>query len=208
MLSFLAKRVPRTTTAHLNPIMFDSGLSSIEFKPPTDRYLVINRWPPASSARTQNIALKPPLHWHRFQSETFHVLEGSAEFTCDGAKSIKSAGESITIPPRVIHTFCNASSTEGLAVEFVLEPRAVGDEAFFRNVQSYRDDCRKAGVGRSLPQVLLFNYFSGVVLALPGPLVIARPLGVLLNFFGGLILGKYVLGYKESYPEYYKPRST
>lgn len=132
MLSFLAKRTPRTTTAHLNPITFDSGLSSIEFKPPTDRYLVINRWPPASNPRTQNIALKPPLHWHRYQSETFHVLEGSAEFTYEGAKSIKSVGESITIPPRVIHTFCNASSTESLVVEFALEPRELGDEAFFR----------------------------------------------------------------------------
>jgi hypothetical protein len=38
--------------------------------------------------------------------------------------------------------------------------------------------------------------------------MIARPLGVLLNLFGGLILGKYILGYKASYPEYYKPRST
>lgn len=75
------------------------------------------------------------------------------------------------------------------------------------NVQSYRDDCRKAGISRSLPQVLLFNYLGGVVLALPGPLIVARPLGVLLNFFGGLVLGKYLLGYKKSYSEYYKPEA-
>lgn len=36
------------------------------------------------------------------------------------------------IPPRVIHTFYNASSTESLVVEFALEPRELGDEAFFR----------------------------------------------------------------------------
>lgn len=56
--------------------------------------------------------------------------------------------------------------------------------------------------------MLLFNYVGGVVLALPGPLIIAKPLGVLLNFFGGLVLGKYLLGYKESYSEYYKPEAT
>lgn len=132
MLRFLAKKPPRTITASLNPIPFDNGLSSIEFKSPTDRYLVINRWPPASNTKNRNIALKPPLHWHRQQSETFHVLQGSAEFICDGVKSIKSAGESITIPAGAIHTFCNASSTEGMVVEFGLNPRGQGDEAFFR----------------------------------------------------------------------------
>jgi mannose-6-phosphate isomerase-like protein (cupin superfamily) len=137
MLSFLARRTPRTITAPLNAIVFDAGLSSIEFKHPTDHYLVINRWPPASNTRNQNIALRPPLHWHRHQSETFHVLQGSAEFICDGAKSIKSAGESVTMPARATHTFCNASSTEELVIEFVLEPRfRERDEAFFREFRS------------------------------------------------------------------------
>ena len=74
------------------------------------------------------------------------------------------------------------------------------------NVQSYRDDCRKAGVVRSFPQVLLFNWAGGVVLALPGPPLIARFLGIMMNFWGGLILGKYILGYQESYPEYLLPK--
>ena len=73
-------------------------------------------------------------------------------------------------------------------------------------MQSYRDDCRKAGIPRSLPQVLLFNWVGGVVLALPGPTIISKPVGVALNLFGGLVLGKYILGYRESYPEYYKIR--
>ncbi|KAJ6157907.1 hypothetical protein N7470_005499 [Penicillium chermesinum] len=194
MLSFLAKRVPRTQTASRTTLLFDEGRSSIQFKAPGDKYLVVNHWPPASSEQDRNIALRPPLHWHRHQTEHFHVLSGQARFTLDGREI-------------AFHTFCNASATEALAVELVLEPAwRARDEAFFRNVQSYRDDCRKAGVARSLPQVLLFNWAGGVVLALPGPPVLARLGGILMNFWGGLVLGKYVLGYQESYPEYYSPK--
>ncbi|KAJ6015892.1 hypothetical protein N7540_010483 [Penicillium herquei] len=208
MLPFLAKKVPRTTTATLNPILFDSGRSSIEFKAPNDQYLVINRWPPASNELNKNIALRPPLHWHRDQTEIFHVISGTARFTSNGQDILKTRGQSMLIPVETFHTFCNASATEELVIEFVLEPRwRDRDECFFRNVQSYRDDCRKSGTARSLPQVLLFNYMGGVVLALPGPPALARLLGVWMNFFGGLILGKYILGYKESYPEYHKPKA-
>lgn len=70
------------------------------------------------------------------------------------------------------------------------------------NAQTYRDDCRKAGIPRSLLQVCLFNQRAGVVLALPGPRLVARPLGLLFNLFGSLI-GRWIFGYSNSYPEYY-----
>jgi mannose-6-phosphate isomerase-like protein (cupin superfamily) len=133
MLSFLAKKVPRTITANQNPVVFDGGRSFIEFKAPTDRYLVINRWPPSSSDANRNIALRPPHHWHRHQTETFHVLEGTAEFLCDGQKIIKKAGDLIIIPTKAIHTFHNLSETHELLIEFVLEPQwRERDESFFR----------------------------------------------------------------------------
>ncbi|KAJ5485474.1 hypothetical protein N7539_005462 [Penicillium diatomitis] len=129
MLSFLARHVPRNKTAHLNPIHFDAGRSSIEFKPPTDQYLVINRWPPASSTANKAIALRPPLHWHRHQTETFHVLAGAAEFIYDGRTVVKRADQTMPIPAGVVHTFCNASTTEELAVDFVLEPSICDSQA-------------------------------------------------------------------------------
>lgn len=133
MLAFLARRVPRTITANQNPVVFDGGRSFIEFKAPTDRYLVVNRWPPSSSEANRNIALRPPLHWHRHQTETFHVLHGTAEFVCDGQKIIKKAGDLITIPAKAIHTFRNISESDELLIEFVLEPKwRQRDEAFFR----------------------------------------------------------------------------
>jgi hypothetical protein len=71
------------------------------------------------------------------------------------------------------------------------------------NMWGYRDDCRKAGIQRSLPQVLLFMWKGKAVLALSGPKFIAKSLGLLLTFFGGLVIGKWILGYSDCYSEYY-----
>ena len=132
MLSFLAKAIPRTQTAPLNKILFDNGRSSITFKSPGDKYLVINNWPPASCPENRNIALRPPLHWHRHQEETFHVLSGTARFSLDGKDILRSKGETMSIPVKSVHTFCNASESEELVIEFVLEPGSrERDECFF-----------------------------------------------------------------------------
>lgn len=133
MLSFLAKKVPRTTTCRLNPIFFDDGRSYIEFKSPNDQYLVMNRWPPGSNETNKNIALRPPLHWHRNQTETFHVISGSAKFIYEGQEIIKTSDQTMLIPMKTFHTFCNASAENELVIEFVLEPKwKERDEAFFR----------------------------------------------------------------------------
>jgi mannose-6-phosphate isomerase-like protein (cupin superfamily) len=235
MIPCLARHPPRTRVAHLDKIFFDEGRSYIEFKAASDRYLVINRLPPApidesaSDNGSQaipsppNCALNPPLHWHSGQEEFFHVLEGKAAFYLEGRKCIATTGEVVKIPEGAYHTFRNASSKDDLVVEFVLEPRNVKrDEEFFSmpgtltnradagmftdellgNTQTYRDDCKKAGIPRSMFQVLLFNYRANVVLALPGPQFVARPLGLLLNFFGAWI-GRLIFGFQDSYPEYY-----
>ncbi|KAI1616863.1 RmlC-like cupin domain-containing protein [Exophiala viscosa] len=215
MLSFLVKPPQRTRVAHLNKIAFDDGRSCIEFKAPSDQYLVINRLPPAPQEEAStdkhgiegpsspNCALNPPLHWHSRQDEFFHVLHGKAAFYLEDRKHIATAGEVVEIPGGVYHTFRNASPKDDLVVEFVLEPRhKERDEEFFRNTQTYRDDCRKAGIPRNLCQVLMFNYRANVVLALPGPKFIAKPLGLLLNFFAAWA-GTVIFGFRDSYPEYF-----
>lgn len=156
MLSFLVKKAPRTTSSHLNKILLDGGRSIAEFKPPTDRYLVINRLPPSatsephrrglhphhpgvnsssSSSSFSTSSLAPPLHQHFWQDETFHIIYGKAEFTIgkDRTKRLASAGEVVIIPRRVVHTFRNASEDSELVIEFVLDPASKGtDEAYFR----------------------------------------------------------------------------
>lgn len=146
MLSFLAKsRPPRTRTAHLRHLSFDGGRSSAEFKAPGDRFLVINRLPPAAAqygtnnSSSSSSSLAPPLHRHWSQEETFHVLSGTAKFILGHNKKrvvkFAKAEEEVVIPRREAHTFCNASEDEELVIEFVLAPPLGRDEAYFRKQQ-------------------------------------------------------------------------
>lgn len=56
---------------------------------------------------------------------------------------------------------------------------------------------------RNIFQALLFMHRGGVCLALPGPEIISRVAGLLLNYIGGVFVGKMLLGYQDTYPEYY-----
>lgn len=147
MLQFLARSPPRTRISHLDRIVLDDGLSVIEFKPPSDRYLVVNRLPPVLSDaealkkglphKGANSSLAPPLHRHFWQDETFHVVSGMAKFTVGSRREeilLLSAdpNPTIIIPRRQLHTFCNASEETDLVVEFVLDPASrQTDEAYF-----------------------------------------------------------------------------
>lgn len=134
MFSFLTTNSIRTKISHLDSITLDDGRSSVEFKSPDDRYLVINRLPPAASDQDvlhgrvpnkANCSLAPPLHWHLRQEETFHVVEGTAKFNIGGKERLAQTGEVVVIPKRQIHTFCNANEESGLVVEFVLDPGVI-----------------------------------------------------------------------------------
>lgn len=152
MLSFLAKHPPRTNISHLDSITLDGRRSAVVFKPPGDRYLVVNRLPPAVSAREAqrlglphpgaNSSLAPPLHRHLWQDETFRVVRGTASFITvagrwarrgEEQRLLAGAGQVVVIPRRVAHAFCNASEEAELVVEFVLDPASrETDEAYFR----------------------------------------------------------------------------
>lgn len=140
MLSFLARHPPRTRVANLSKIEFDNGRSFIQFKPRDDQYLVINSLPPdeRQTAHADNVptppncALAPPLHWHSQQEEIFHVLEGDALFYLKGKRHVAQQGDIVTIPKQAFHTFRNASTTDRLLIEFVLQPKNKDrDECFF-----------------------------------------------------------------------------
>ncbi|KAH6647556.1 RmlC-like cupin domain-containing protein [Truncatella angustata] len=54
----------------------------------------------------------PPMHWHRFHDECFFVTKGRVTFVTPDKDVTVGAGELMTVPPRAIHTFKNASETE------------------------------------------------------------------------------------------------
>ena len=129
--------------------------------------------------------------------------------TVEGSEKIIPVGQRVTIEPGIYHTFHNNSETEPLVFSTGLDPmERERDEAFFRNLYSYIDDCRKSERAPQVPQLCLFLHFFDCYLALPGPKLIMKPLSQALVFFIGVVIGKWLLGMKPSYPEYYKRASA
>ena len=193
----------RTDTASSQDVTYEDGKSNLSFSNSLGR-------PSDFMTQTQlpgRTMPDPPYHWHIYQTEYFHVVSGSIRVTVDGVEKIASPDDNMVITPGVHHMFSNASSTEALVVQISLAPFSrARDKSFFRNLFGYFDDCRKQGKAPSFPQLLLFLHFADVVLVLPGPKRTSHPLGRLMNLLVGVIVGKWLLGFHESYPEYYKER--
>ena len=53
----------------------------------------------------------PPPHFHSGLNELFMVLEGEMEFLINGEPKKIKQGESVDLPPNVVHTFNNAGTS-------------------------------------------------------------------------------------------------
>jgi mannose-6-phosphate isomerase-like protein (cupin superfamily) len=53
----------------------------------------------------------PPPHFHSGMNELFMVLEGEMEFIVNGEAKLLKQGESVDLPPNVVHTFNNSGSS-------------------------------------------------------------------------------------------------
>jgi mannose-6-phosphate isomerase-like protein (cupin superfamily) len=49
----------------------------------------------------------PPAHRHRFESETFTVLDGELRVRVGRERRLLGPGELVTVPPGVVHAFAN-----------------------------------------------------------------------------------------------------
>ena len=205
MLSFLARAPQKHSQAHLSNITTEDGATSVQFfaNDPDSPYAMKATVKPGKTIHT------PPYHWHKYQTETFLINSGTFRATLEGQEKDIPAGNSITIEPGVYHTFSNPSKTEPLVVSTGLDPaERERDEAFFRNLYCYVDDCRKEGMAPNIAQLCLFLHFFDCYLALPGPKVIMKPFSQLMVMVLGVVLGKWVLGFRESYTEYYKKKGA
>lgn len=152
--------------------------------------------------------LTPPYHWHWYQEEYFDIKSGRFLVNYEG-KVIgydKTAGR-VTIPPGARHTFWPDPESAELCEMHISTQEEHNDgvsERFFRNLYSYLEDCARQGIAPSVPQLLLFLHSAETSLALPGPGFLSRWVSYAMGVVIGKWYGGYVLGLKDSYPEYYE----
>ena len=119
-------------------------------------------------------------------------------------------GDSLMIPARKWHRFESAPDVdEPLVILYRYDKEyPVMEEVFFRNVFTYFDDCRKAGVDPSVFQLLVWcrHCWMPMGLPIPGPEWFNLLGNTVLMFVFGFI-GEFLLGYKATYPEYYDEKA-
>lgn len=157
--------------------------------------------------------IQPPFHYHIYQTETFHVQKGTAHlfFGLDSSPSaiLTPTGKTQAIlGPKRYHRFENASKTEDLVIDIQLEPEDYENEnKFFRNFFGYLNDCKRAKQSPSIFQLFVFLHSADTPLAIPVPAF--EIVGIYISWLLLIVVayvGKFVLGYKDSYPEYYEKK--
>ncbi|KAI5475277.1 zinc finger, C2H2-type domain containing protein [Pseudohyphozyma bogoriensis] len=179
---FLSPRPPRTVTKDATPFVFCGGGCSAEWDEPGNTMTVVHYVSHPSCQGGRKALCAPPPHIHLTQSEIFTVHSGimGADMGGQYVELRPEDGEYDAVP-RVAHSFWPVVEGGDFRVSVRPEPGtgelgAGFDEKFFRNFQSYLDDCAKHKVSPSLPQLVLLLWSGGVVLALPLPFAIIKRL--------------------------------
>ena len=138
----------------------------------------------------------PRYHWHKYQSETLTFHPGTKRTHLEDFDNLIPAGQSITIELGLYHTFHNNSDTEPLVIFTGLDPtERERDEAFFRNLYSYLDDSGKVGIEPKVAHLMLFLCLFDFYRALKCPRWTPRIVSQAMVFLGGVVIGKWVLGF-------------
>jgi hypothetical protein len=122
---------------------------------------------------------------------------------------MRGKGEVVQVPTGAFHSYENASETgEDLVVSLRLNEQTwVTEERFFRNFFGYLDDVRKAGQQPSIFQIFRFLHSINAPLAVPvlgaKSHWVSRQVSWFILFVAGVVVGKWLLGYQDTYPEYY-----
>ncbi|KIV96509.1 hypothetical protein PV10_00367 [Exophiala mesophila] len=211
MLSFLRPSLPpRTERAGQNPVFYENGRSSLEFRDAGADYSLRNMHPPMVKGEPLSIMV-PPHHYHIKQSEHFRIVSGTVNIyrgldpqpwkilsDRDGFE------EAAMIPKKIYHRIENASSTEPLVLDVHLAPEEYEvEQRFFRNFFGYLDDCKSGNVAPSLFQLLVFLHSADTPLALPFSESWPGVFASRIFLIGMAFWGRWILGYKQTYPEYY-----
>ncbi|KAK4219981.1 auxin-binding protein ABP20 [Rhypophila decipiens] len=99
----------------------------------------------------------PPMHWHRFHDELFLVTKGTMRFDTPDGHVDASAGDLMTVPPRAIHTFKNASETEDCECYMTATPAHYVD--YFRMLAKATEGDKKLAPEQTQHLMALFGTF-------------------------------------------------
>lgn len=211
MLSLRAPHPPRTNNASKDLIIYENGTSSVQYHRKDSDYIMTHTIPPTDPKDGPSI-IQPPFHLHIHQTEKFQVIQGTAHmfFGLDKKPimtlSAKDGKSSAVLGPCRYHRFENASSTEDLKINIQLDPEDYENEQrFFRNFFGYLDDCKQNKTSPSIFQLFVFLHSADTPLAVP-MLFGMETLGVYVSRVLLIVVayvGLYIMGYKQSYPEYY-----
>ncbi|KAI9888195.1 MAG: hypothetical protein M1820_010239 [Bogoriella megaspora] len=215
MLSFLAaKPPPRTKTAHQNPVTLadSNSRSAFQFYPADAPYSVKQWCPPGSRI------MNPLLHIHHSQDEYFNIESGTGiwhmpnhndplkrRITISASEAKTEEERKVLVPLGEYHTF-EAIGDEVLVIEAKYDgPDYETEERFFRNFFCYLNDCAKAGVPPSIYQLntFLYDFKCPPAVSVPGPQWVKYWSTCFMCWWKGRVIGQFMLGYKNSYPEYY-----
>lgn len=139
-------------------------------------------------------------HYHVNYSEVFEVLEGTLGVQYGKAEHVLNAGDTVTVPPKVVHRFFNKSSEHPVKFRVTIEP-ARHFEATLRIAYGLAADGKTNKKG--MPHI----WHLAIILQkgesyLPGlPLVIQRGL------FGVLARIARMKGVHRELYKYYKPNA-
>ena len=200
----------RTVCNHVETLTHHGGARTVRWETPPHglSVLEIEHIDPAygRGRKDEDNHIRPPYHWHWYQTEFFHIKQGAFIFTLEGKSFRHTAADPqpVTIPVTHRHTFkTDPDCTETCIIEISAQPPDSGlSERFFRNIYGYLDDCETQKVTPSPIQLLMFLDSAEVSLALPGPRFVANPISWLIGVVLGRWLG-WLLGYRDDYPEYY-----
>jgi quercetin dioxygenase-like cupin family protein len=109
----------------------------------------------------------PPRHRHRWQTETFTVLDGQLRVVVGHDVRVLEAGETVSVPPTVVHAFANPF-TEPARIRMRETPAGPLEEQFEALVD--------AGRLPPLGQLAAINVRHGLSFSIHGiPDVVQRP---------------------------------
>ncbi|MEM9777445.1 MAG: cupin domain-containing protein [Chloroflexota bacterium] len=95
----------------------------------------------------------PPSHLHPKQTETFTMLEGQLTLTMEGKTVTLGAGESVTVPVGVAHTFDN-SQGDAVLFQVRLEPALDSEQLFAGIIKIAKDSGRTTPSLRQLARLI------------------------------------------------------